>query len=202
MEYLVGKSIEPTDIKAGAIFVYENAVPHWKDIIDGFEKEVADVTSGLRYDFAKTTSGDWNGPRRNKILHITDSATKGNDYARKIHNQVGALLVDHLVGYAKYFDTTFTYQEPYSLLKYEGETKDHYDAHYDGGPATGRWISAIIYLNDDYEGGYIHFPDHNIAIKPKAGTLMIFPSNYAYRHIAHEVTSGTKYAIVTWIGGD
>ena len=31
------------------------------------------------------------------------------------------------------------------------------------------------------------------------GMVILFPSNYAYRHIAHPVTSGTKYAIVTWI---
>jgi predicted 2-oxoglutarate/Fe(II)-dependent dioxygenase YbiX len=29
--------------------------------------------------------------------------------------------------------------------------------------------------------------------------LILFPSNYAYSHIAHPVTSGTKYAMVTWI---
>jgi hypothetical protein len=202
MDYIIKSVGEPTSIKAGAIFVYENALPFWKEIIEGFEEQVSNDTSGLKFDLAQTTSGAWDGPRRNKILHITDYARKGNPYAIEIHNRIGSLLLDHVAAYAKYFETSFKIAEPYSLLKYEGATNDHYDAHYDGGPTSGRWISAIFYLNDDYEGGYIQFPDHNVAIKPKAGTLMIFPSNYAYRHVAHEVTSGTKYAIVTWIGGD
>jgi hypothetical protein len=29
--------------------------------------------------------------------------------------------------------------------------------------------------------------------------LILFPSNYAYSHIAHPITNGTKYAMVTWI---
>jgi predicted 2-oxoglutarate/Fe(II)-dependent dioxygenase YbiX len=57
----------------------------------------------------------------------------------------------------------------------------------------------VLYLNDDYLGGEIEFPHYDVKIKPEAGTLVLFPSNYAYRHIAHEVTSGIKYALVTWI---
>jgi predicted 2-oxoglutarate/Fe(II)-dependent dioxygenase YbiX len=63
----------------------------------------------------------------------------------------------------------------------------------------GRVVSAILYLNDDYEGGHLEFPNFGIKIKPQAGMLILFPSNYAYTHAAHPVTKGTKYALVTWI---
>ena len=89
------------------------------------------------------------------------------------------------------------YHENYKMLKYPVDTE--YKKHYDGATASGRCISAIAYLNDDYEGGEIEFPNFEIKIKPKAGMLVLFPSNYAYAHIAHSVTKGTKYAIVTWI---
>ena len=69
----------------------------------------------------------------------------------------------------------------------------------DGGTSMGRSVSALCYLNDNYEGGEIEFVNFKIKIKPLAGMVILFPSNYAYRHIAHPVTSGTKYAIVTWI---
>ena len=39
----------------------------------------------------------------------------------------------------------------------------------------------------------------DIKIKPQPGMLILFPSNFAYTHIAHPVTSGSKYALVTWI---
>jgi hypothetical protein len=85
----------------------------------------------------------------------------------------------------------------YQLLRYQegGE----YPNHYDGPTITGRHISAILYINDNYEGGELIFPLHNIWIKPKAGMLVMFPSAWAYQHQAKPVTKGTKYAIVTWL---
>jgi predicted 2-oxoglutarate/Fe(II)-dependent dioxygenase YbiX len=83
------------------------------------------------------------------------------------------------------------------MLKYS--TGQEYHAHYDGGTGSGRSLSAIVYLNDDYEGGHVEFVNYGVKIKPKPGMLLLFPSSYAYRHIAHPVTSGTKYAIVTWL---
>lgn len=51
--------------------------------------------------------------------------------------------------------------------------------------------SAIVYLNDDYEGGEVGFVDYGLEIKPKAGDLLIFPSFYL--HYANPVISGLKY---------
>jgi predicted 2-oxoglutarate/Fe(II)-dependent dioxygenase YbiX len=89
------------------------------------------------------------------------------------------------------------WHEGYQVLKYS--SGEEYVAHYDGDTAMGRAVSAIVYLNDDYEGGHIEFPNFNIKIKPQPGMLLLFPSNYAYTHVARPVTTGTKYAIVTWI---
>lgn len=52
---------------------------------------------------------------------------------------------------------------------------------------------AVIYLNDDYEGGHIYFPEHNVDFKPKAGTLVFFPSNNMYIHGVREITKGVRY---------
>ncbi len=53
--------------------------------------------------------------------------------------------------------------------------------------------SIIAYLNDDYEGGEISFPNHNVTLKPNAGSLIIFPSSDPYLHESKEITSGIKY---------
>lgn len=59
---------------------------------------------------------------------------------------------------------------------------------------------AVIYLNDNYEGGEIYFPDHNIDFKPKAGTLVFFPSNNMYIHGVRTITRGTRYTTPSfWI---
>jgi predicted 2-oxoglutarate/Fe(II)-dependent dioxygenase YbiX len=59
---------------------------------------------------------------------------------------------------------------------------------------------AVIYLNDDYEGGEIYFPDHKLEFKPKAGTLVFFPSNTMYIHGVREITKGVRYTTPSfWI---
>jgi predicted 2-oxoglutarate/Fe(II)-dependent dioxygenase YbiX len=89
------------------------------------------------------------------------------------------------------------WHENYNMLRYRGGQE--YKAHYDGATFDGRSVSAIVYLNDDYSGGEVEFTNFQVKIKPQKGMLLLFPSNYAYTHIAHPVTSGTKYALVTWI---
>lgn len=41
-------------------------------------------------------------------------------------------------------------------------------------------VGALIYLNDDYEGGELKFPEYDIIIKPKFGDLVIFPCHYLH----------------------
>lgn len=201
MQYIYGPTIQPTKIIAGAVYIYEGASDNWQNIIESIENEVSNKDSGLNYQLATTISGEWTGKRRNKIMPITTLGHQGNETCRQLHNYFGLLLEEHLKSYSTAFECNYSDHEGYGLLKYEGTTSDHYDAHYDGGPSTGRWISAILYLNDDYEGGELEFVTFGATYKPKAGTLVIFPSNYAYTHIAHPVRSGTKYALVTWING-
>ena len=199
MRYFFKEQGSPTKVIAGAIYIYENLVTNWKEIIDSIENEVKEPDSFVKYDLAATIDGRTDGRRRNKILHLTAFAERGNEACRLVHNFFALTLEERLRQYAKHFETSFGEHEYYGLLKYEGANLDHYDAHYDGGPDNNRWISAILYLNDDYENGELEFVHFNEKYKPKAGTLIIFPSNYAYAHIAHSVTKGTKYAIVTWI---
>lgn len=58
--------------------------------------------------------------------------------------------------------------------------------------------AALTYLNDDYEGGEIYFPEYDMEIKPKAGTLVFFPGSDLYMHGVRPITSGTRYAIMTF----
>jgi hypothetical protein len=59
-------------------------------------------------------------------------------------------------------------------------------------------ISAVIYLNDDYEGGQISFPTHDIEISPETGDLIIFPGNLNYAHEVKPVISGNRYTVPIW----
>ena len=192
--------LSPTSVIAGCINIYESVWPNPAETIKMLEKECANPDSGAYWQRAETVGdGPYQGARTNKLLAISQAATvSDNKVLQNVHNQFNMLLLASSIPYATQFSIRENlWHEGYSCLKYsEGE---EYKAHYDGGTGIGRAISALVYLNDDCEGGEIEFPHFNIKLKPKAGTLILFPSNFAYLHIAHPVTKGTKYALVTWI---
>lgn len=89
------------------------------------------------------------------------------------------------------------YWEALNFVKYG--PGQHFQEHTDHGFSYNCVVSMVGYVNDDYDGGEIHFRMQDITIKPKAGDLFIFPSNFMYPHRAMPVHSGTKYSIVTML---
>lgn len=60
-------------------------------------------------------------------------------------------------------------------------------------------IASLFYINDDYEGGELYFPQHdNFTLKPKAGSMLIFSGTIDNMHGINEVTNGTRYTHVTF----
>jgi|DEB19_MinimDraft_3_1074340.scaffolds.fasta_scaffold02181_8 Rps23 Pro-64 3,4-dihydroxylase Tpa1-like proline 4-hydroxylase len=86
------------------------------------------------------------------------------------------------------------YYEAFNFVKYS--PGKYFKIHADHGPYYTCTVSAVVYLNDDYEGGEIDFIRHGIKIKPQAGDIVIFPSNFVYEHASCEVFSGNKYSVV------
>jgi predicted 2-oxoglutarate/Fe(II)-dependent dioxygenase YbiX len=202
--YINPRCIEPTEILAGAIAIYENVWENPLKDIETINNISSDINSGVTFIKSQTIGeqslGDASAQsiRTNYSLALTEVG-KNNEEFRKINNKFYEKLNMCIPAYCKFFgiEENISDIEGYNLLKYNGG--QHYGAHYDGGTFTKRSVSPILYLNDEYEGGEIEFLNFNIKVKPKSGSLIVFPSNYAYRHIAHPVTSGTKYAIVTWL---
>lgn len=89
------------------------------------------------------------------------------------------------------------YWEAFNFIKYG--PGQHFQEHHDHGFSYNCTVSLVAYVNDDYEGGGLFFRLQDLMIKPKAGDLYIFPSNYMYPHRAMPVHSGTKYSIVTML---
>ncbi len=59
-------------------------------------------------------------------------------------------------------------------------------------------IATLIYVNSDYDGGEIYFPDYDIIIKPNAGDLVCFPDTPDFVHGVKPILSGTRYTIPRW----
>lgn len=191
----------PNQTVAGAIDIFKDVWPDTENTIKAVEHECISPTSGFTWTRAKTEGKDQASlsKRTNYNIFLTEIAkTIDNPVIHNIHNQFYTLLVSSMAPYVKKYGIEEALaHEGYNMLKYSGGQE--YKAHYDGGAINGRCISAILYLNSDFEGGELEFVNFNIKIKPEPGMLLLFPSTYAYTHIAHPVTSGTKYALVTWI---
>ena len=203
----MSKNLSPTNIFGGAIAVYENVLDNYEDHIkianmlsddDSLEIKFHDSTV---LSWAKDESleriSEYSKVRTGSQLHVTTDYD--NDELSKLHNIYSDIVFARLKSYKEKFGILEDIYNPenFQLLKYE--TGQYFQSHHDSIPGTNRSISILIYLNDNYEGGEIEFIYFDKKIKPKAGTLIMFPSNYPYKHVAHPVTKGTKYAVATFL---
>lgn len=80
-------------------------------------------------------------------------------------------------------------QSPISISKYsEGKFMGpHTDE------MTGAHISGVLYLNDEYSGGELSFPNQGFSIKPEAGSMIIFPSTMPYIHDPQPAHGAERY---------
>lgn len=70
--------------------------------------------------------------------------------------------------------------------------------HLDTNSNESNHIASVYYINDEYSGGEINFPEHKIKIKPKANSLIIFPGNENYLHEVTRIQNGDRYSSSLW----
>jgi hypothetical protein len=61
-----------------------------------------------------------------------------------------------------------------------------------------RILVWLLYLNDVEEGGETEFLYYHKRIKPKAGTLLIWPAAFTHTHRGNPPLSNEKYIITGW----
>ena len=118
--------------------------------------------------------------------------------------------VEKLSGHPK------AHQEQLQVVKYEkgGHFNTHYDACFGtdtfcerlNSPIGPRYITVLIYLNDDYTGGGTTFPRINQKITPEKGKAILFYNVdekgrllFASLHAGNKIESGTKWIANKWI---
>lgn len=83
----------------------------------------------------------------------------------------------------------------------EGEhTEIHSDQHNKGctcgycinNPESVFLYGLVLYLNDNFTGGKLRYPNKNIECTPKIGNLICHPASFEYEHEVLEVESGIR----------
>lgn len=113
----------------------------------------------------------------------------------KIWQKIDPIVWD----YRNMFELDLQMDEGYRVLKYGGGAEYH--AHHDHFRSNARSLSLVAFLNDGFSGGDLVFPRFDVRIRPTMGSVIMFPSNFPYLHIAEPVgqkDDSIKYSLVTW----
>jgi 2OG-Fe(II) oxygenase superfamily len=65
-----------------------------------------------------------------------------------------------------------------------------------------RHYSAVLMLNDDYEGGFLEFPNQDKKYRLNPGQVIVFKGDYDNPHQVSEVTKGTRINFVMFFTED
>lgn len=162
----------------------ENAQFAWQPAYVGYQQLMPDYRDCVDFKYKKTDIQGIQSPESLALQElwqdVYDAQSVAVDDYRKDYN-----IMD------------LKYWEAFNFIKYG--PGQHFMEHHDHGFSYNCTVSLVAYPNDDYEGGELYFRLQNKNIKPKAGDLYVFPSNFMYPHRAMPVTSGTKYSIVTML---
>jgi predicted 2-oxoglutarate/Fe(II)-dependent dioxygenase YbiX len=143
----------------------------------------------------------------NKEIRDTHHLHQTTTIARKLRSLVKAGVGSYV---EPFYNVKIRDWEPLQLLHY-GEG-GHYIPHVDAETlytdedglelwekTLDRDLSVVYFLNDEFEGGELFFPNLGLLVKPEAGTLVCFPSDHNYIHGVKPVTAGRRYTVVTWM---
>lgn len=127
--------------------------------------------------YEKKFNNDWQENRQDAVKVI-------GEYKEKIINKAQSLFSiklehDDSANYVNIQSDYLNGREPFFL------TDIHTDFLGDEKDRRYLWsghISNLLYLNNNYNGGELYFPQHNLKIKPEKGMLVSFPGNFYNRH--------------------
>lgn len=176
------------------IHYYKNVIDNPKELIDLIEssdKNLTDKTGIPKWNewFASGDEPYLFGYQKRFSQNVD---ADNNIDIQKINNILKNAINNASFDYSKFYNIDIGSLMPLSISKYStGKSMGPHVDDYNNGDDPN--ISVVLYLNDNYEGGEINFPNQDITIKPEAGSIVIFPSVEPYYHQSLPVISGVKY---------
>jgi hypothetical protein len=192
-------NLKPTYLHSNIVY-YENVIKNIDTLVDRIERSDALINEYEEEKYLITKWKKWepgdgylfgHQKRLNDNIKIEYSSPLYPELSLIVADLENA-IIDCSSDYSRNFNLDIGVLSPISISKYQTGAMmgKHVDSYDDNGIET---ISVVVYINDDYVGGEIEFPEQNIKIKPSAGSVVVFPSKKPYFHISHIVESGKKY---------
>lgn len=158
----------------------------FKDVFENLNKVVSTVNDG---------SWEHWGRANNERVGSLRWIYKEDEYLYDQINKAVDLCVNNYFDNQSIDKTKYNFSNSsYHIRKWDSpmrgmEPHSDFSANEDG---TRSETSYTIcgYITDDYEGGHLEFPKHGISVKPKAGSIIIFPSDEW--HGVSDIISGNR----------
>lgn len=186
------------------IFLYEDVFTGGDNLINLVEEECANDWGYLSWIRAEVGDGYISEIRTSMACELGPLDTQDIKIDRIIPlknswTEVFSSVDRAVWDYRENNELSLSADEGYRILKYGRGAE--YRAHHDHGPGNARVLSLVAFLNDNFTGGELVFPKFNLTVTPKAGSVVLFPSNFPYMHIAEPAgieDDTVKYSLVTW----
>jgi hypothetical protein len=167
----------------------------WHNVLDG----PLEIINGLHDDTWQYYTNKGGGET---IIGRSHFIQPGTD----LHSNIMSIFFKCISEYCSANGLKFTDehvgQSPLILREYNTGSKmsEHSDIYSyvkkDGQHVTPS-LTAFLYMNEDYVGGEINFVHDNLCVKPKSGSMFVFPSNK--QHEVLEITQGNRYMVQTYV---
>lgn len=189
---------------------YKNAIPDPQRVIDMIESVDERLSAKEHSNDDKTVARGWSPwSYGDMIFNYQKFFPEAHDisdedyYAEEMKEIADVLYSSLNKAFTHYTNNVYPFaanniksrEQTIHLLKYG--PGGHLPAHQDQG-VSSRVLSSVMYLNDNYVGGEIEFINSGVKLKPEAGSIIFFPSNFLYVHEVYPITDGFRYSMPHW----
>ena len=152
--------------------------------------------STVTYNKDGTDVREVHADQKSRFDHVVNE----RDISRRLTEVFSRRLNFEIV---KAFQYRVAAHDGFVITRYEADSNGHFSLHRDNvSPTTAHFRFAVtVNLNfGDYEGGWLRFPEYSTDLyaPPTGGAIVFSCSNL---HEATPVTSGTRYALLTFLFG-
>ena len=123
------------------------------------------------------------------------------DILQRINIDIHNIIEKYIQKMKKYLEDSFKVHlstRPPVIIKWRPgmEQRPHADKQMNDGrpnPFPTYDINSLFYYNDNFEGGELYYPEHDIVVKPKPGLAVAHPGDVNYLHGVKQIISGERY---------